>query len=63
MALITALLIQHANAEKHSGLYTMITSVCIQQGDDAIAKLIKQGTLDDKYENMDCEQVLKDLKR
>jgi hypothetical protein len=62
MALIMGLLIQHANAEKHSGLNTMVTSACIQQGEAAIENLIKQGVLDDKYESRTCEQVIKDLK-
>jgi hypothetical protein len=62
MALILGLLIQHVNAEKHSGRNTMVTSACIQQGDTAIENLIKQGILDDKYAGMTCEQVIQKMK-
>ena len=62
MALVTVLLIQQVNAEKHSEQYTTVTSACIQQGDAGIQDLIEQGVLDDKYANMTCEKVLQDLK-
>ena len=63
MALITGLLIQNVNAGERSEQYTKVTSACIQQGDAAIAKLIKHGILQDKHEHMTCEQVIEKLKR
>lgn len=63
MVLILGLLIQYVNAGERSEQYTKATSACIQQGDAAIANLIKEGILQDKYESMTCEQVLENLKR
>lgn len=62
MVLVTGLVIQHVNAGERSEEYIKTTSLCIQQGDDAIANLIKQGILQNKYEGMSCQQVLEKLK-